>query len=599
MGPEGSQNAGRLADDEVESVLPGSGDADVLPGQPANDGDSTAIAHELSPEAATLPGTKKRDDGRVTKKPPSDSSMSTVELSTSRPEAERADMEARIREATASGGLRALPPGFGDRDGDWISVTLQEPFGILYLDHAQASSITTEMVERHFSLISEFWRDKIGKMSQGATKDQMLVKYGGELRSEEQIKRYPKRLADAHAELASPGGIQAVAKRLAEETWRRFAVKLDERIAAHLADQELNPSETDDLLKFAEEQSADTARVVHHISEVLSGRGYRPTAEPTGASLLERLRSVSWVDPSRPQMAAVETPDARKGSRTGVLLVAGIVIIATLVASPFVIRQLRQQAAVTASPPSVSEKAQSQIADEAVAAERRRQLDAVRTSLLARKEDAESALAAQDPTTAEKQAREAIAAAEPFQAELKPELGELQVLLKRANNLRDRLIGDAAARRVRQVEEARAGLLAKKNGAESALAIGDMASTEELIKEAEAAAGQFRNELKAELESLAELRGRAENLKLQQTRDEERRTQQQKAWDNELSTIGGMIQDGKLAEASSLAKALSDRPGVPDDVVAKARALMTRANEELKKIFLHFAPTPVSHKVRP
>src|SRR5690606_40139488 len=114
----------------------------------------------------------------------------------------------RIREATAHGGLDALPPSFADPDGDWRVVESESPFERLYLDAAQHARLTPEVVRRHYDLLGAFWKEVVAGLD-GPGAARIRGKYGGEARAAEVVRQRARRTEEAYRRLPAEGGLEA------------------------------------------------------------------------------------------------------------------------------------------------------------------------------------------------------------------------------------------------------------------------------------------------------------------------------------------------------------------------------------------------------
>jgi len=241
-------------------------------------------------------------------------------------------IEERLAAATAAGGVTALPPGFGDPDGDWVTVRSDNPFTVLYLDGRQAHRVTPEMALRHHDLLQRFWQEKLRSMSQGAARLAILKKYGGPDESERLVRSYPDLIESAYAQLATRGGIDTASQRLRAEREAVLHQRIDGKLDDYLVDSVLQPDELRALLVFAEQEGASRGSVIDRVRERLRVRGFVPEREPAGATLEEQLLSTAWMHPSVRRSVVVDVePRRRRSPLIPLLLFSLVVVIGLLV----------------------------------------------------------------------------------------------------------------------------------------------------------------------------------------------------------------------------------------------------------------------------
>lgn len=241
-------------------------------------------------------------------------------------------VDERLAAATTAGGVTALPPGFGDPDGDWLTVRSDNPFTILYLDGRQAHRVTPEMALRHHDLLQRFWQEKLRSMSQGAARLAILKKYGGPDESERLVRSYPDLIESAYAQLATRGGIDAASQRLRAEREAVLHQRIDGKLDDYLVDSVLQPDELRALLVFAEQEGASRDAVIDRVRERLRIRGFVPEREPAGATLEEQLLSTPWMHPSVRRSVVVDVePQRRRSPLIPLLLFSLVVVIGLLV----------------------------------------------------------------------------------------------------------------------------------------------------------------------------------------------------------------------------------------------------------------------------
>lgn len=233
----------------------------------------------------------------------------------------------RLAAATTAGGVTALPPGFGDPEGDWVTVRSDNPFTVLYLDGRQAHRVTPEMALRHHDLLQRFWQEKLRSMSQGAARLAILKKYGGPDESERLVRSYPDLIESAYVQLATRGGIDAASQRLRAERDAVIHQRIDGKLDDYLVDSVLQPDELRALLVFAEQEGASRDAVIDRVRERLRIRGFVPEREPAGATLEAQLLSTPWLHPSVRRSVVVDVATPRRRSPLVPLLLFSLVVV--------------------------------------------------------------------------------------------------------------------------------------------------------------------------------------------------------------------------------------------------------------------------------
>jgi hypothetical protein len=197
-------------------------------------------------------------------------------------------MSDRIRAATLQGGLPKLPPHFDDPNGDWQCIRTEDPFTQLYLDGQLWQRITTDVVERHAALLTEFWDQKIAHLSQGAAKVQIVAKFGDG--NEAQVRDYPARIRRAHDGLRTAASIASEGERLRLRRIKAAEGRLEEGLRLAMADGQFVPAEAALLGSRATEIGLAPGEVRELLVVRLQMEGFRPI-------VLGRLSDAIPVEP--------------------------------------------------------------------------------------------------------------------------------------------------------------------------------------------------------------------------------------------------------------------------------------------------------------
>ena len=215
----------------------------------------------------------------------------------------------RIRQATASGGLDALPDTFVD-DG-WQVAMSEDLFEVLYLDVEQHDRITAEMVRRHAGLIRAFWDGRIALLS-GPGARQVARKYGGAHASADVVRAHAAATDRASQRLSAEGGIEAAA---AAHDDRRVALgreRLQPFLEGALLDGELSTAVSASLLEKGRLAGLREDETAAAILDALHSAGFTPFGDPAGTTDADRVRSVTWVTDDRRARLSEERSAVRR-----------------------------------------------------------------------------------------------------------------------------------------------------------------------------------------------------------------------------------------------------------------------------------------------
>ncbi|HZG24315.1 MAG TPA: hypothetical protein VEZ17_07040 [Chitinophagaceae bacterium] len=207
------------------------------------------------------------------------------------PAAKEATLKDRVAASTRAGGLKQLPAGFDDPQGDWITINSSNPFELLYLDYRQYRFINPEMVLGNHSLLEKFWKEKLGTMMTGGNRVAFKNKYG-----EGTIENSLPKLKRALEKLKSPNGIEHYYAEINNARLRAGEEKLKDSIEHMMMDGSADRSEIrlclERGLKY-DLQEEETAKIVKHALDEANFSAY---GQVTGETLAERLLSVDhWM----------------------------------------------------------------------------------------------------------------------------------------------------------------------------------------------------------------------------------------------------------------------------------------------------------------
>ncbi len=468
-------------------------------------------------------------------------------------------MEALVRRSVAEGGLRELPPDFGDPSGGWSSILSENPFEVLLLDYQNAEAITGEMISGHFDLISRFWEDKLRWMRTSGSRTMILRKYGGEHESEKLVASYPRRLSWAISQIQDQDGFKRVLESLEHRRIGEAVSRIDQRLATYLVDRALRPHETKALFDLAAAERLDLETIAKRIYEALLDRGLRANNQVRGVSLQEQLLSVDWMDPAIAQTKSPESSRKRGVGLGARVTFIGVGVVVAFVAIALIVREGRPASRDTAVPNGDLAATTSSVG---------KVVPPLASADLAR--PSESPL-----------------------SELKP-AGESKMEIE----ARMRREAAAAARR-NSLAECRA-LLADLAGQIEGLVAGEqLDEARSRVEEVSAKCSQFGPELPGQSESFSLLRRHIEDASVQSKLVAIRAAQAEKEWQGRVTEIDDHLAHNRLIEAQSAADRLVSAPGVPADIAESAKSRSAEAKKRLEDAFKDFKPDAQSKTVRP
>ena len=210
---------------------------------------------------------------------------------TEEPALNESTLKDRLAASTLDGGLKQLPTGFDEPQGDWITINSSNPFELLYLDYRQYRFISPEMVQGNYNLLEKFWKEKLGTMMTGGNRVAFKNKYG-----DGTIENSLPKLKRAVEKLKSTSGIEQYYTEINNERLRAGEEKLKDSIEHMMMDGRADRSEIrlclERGLKY-DLQKEETAIIVR---QALDEASFRPYGNVDGQALVERLLSVDhWM----------------------------------------------------------------------------------------------------------------------------------------------------------------------------------------------------------------------------------------------------------------------------------------------------------------
>ena len=470
--------------------------------------------------------------------------------------------EERIAAATLAGGLPALPPGFGDTGGDWMTVRSENPFEVLYLDHRQAHRIQPEIVSRHRELLQNFWREKLKSLSQGAARVAILKKYGGEHEAEALVRSYPGRIEDAYHRLSTFGGIKEEYRKIVTRQQKAFFARLDEKLTDFLVDSVLQPQEIAALFEFADREDVAREIVAARVQERIRAAGLVSDLVVSGTTLEQQLLSSSWVHPSR-KVDPLPIPVPKTNGMTPLLLFSLVVVLGLLIGAALVAYRMRSTSPTdSGNPPLPSTDPPVQIADLPQAS------DLVESAVPEEPRPATSE-PIEEPAAP---AAEFEKAAPPLRTAAAPPIEEPPAVSGEDRRVAQQELDDIRALSAIDPDTA----LERLSRLDSTLREHPQEFTEERVELAN---------LRAQIQT-AVMEGRlAEESRIRQEEAAKIEGERTQKWEKSLAQIESFIKQGNYSGAKNLADELLNEPDVPEPIATRARDLAAQAVAKLQEVF--------------
>lgn len=196
-------------------------------------------------------------------------------------------LKERIVKSTGSGGLKHLPFGFDDQDGDWVCIKSSNPFEILFLDYRQYKFITPEIVKENYAILEKFWKDKVGLMNTGGNRIAFKTKYGDGI-----VENSLNLLKRAFDKLSTEKNIEQYYLEVNNERLRRGDENLRESIDDMMIDGMADRAEIELRLSRGLKYDLEHEETALIIKKYLDNKNFIPYGTPSGISFLEQLLSV-------------------------------------------------------------------------------------------------------------------------------------------------------------------------------------------------------------------------------------------------------------------------------------------------------------------
>lgn len=191
------------------------------------------------------------------------------------------DVNANPTFSTLHGGLTSIPQNFEDTNGDWKYIHSDNPFEVLYLDYKQYTSITPEIIQKNFDILSAFWAAKNRLMNSGA-REKIKKRYG-----EDTVDGALNKLEKAFNKIKTKEGIELYRKEIDGKRYANGIKAITDYIDFALEDGELSRQEALRIIKKGVENDLNEIEVRNHLNHELMARNFKPRSAITHADFFD------------------------------------------------------------------------------------------------------------------------------------------------------------------------------------------------------------------------------------------------------------------------------------------------------------------------
>ncbi len=220
------------------------------------------------------------------------------------------DLSGRISHSTRTNGLKALPSGFDEKDGDWVCIKSANPFEILYLDYKLYKQIKPEVVKRNFDILNEFWHGKYMLLNTGGNRVAFKNKFG-----EGVIENSLSRLQNAYEKLKSPEGIKNYYTEINNKRLQAGRDSLKDSIEDMLIDGVVDRAEIELRLERGKRFDLEENETLEIINDAMESNKLKPYGKIQGKSLKEKLLSVVWMTEEKLREQQTKDEETKKRGR--------------------------------------------------------------------------------------------------------------------------------------------------------------------------------------------------------------------------------------------------------------------------------------------
>ena len=196
----------------------------------------------------------------------------------------------RISMSTESGGLKSVPIGFDDLEGDWVVINSKNPFEVLYLDYKQYKFLSPDVVKENYRILESFWKEKVGLMNTGGNRVAFKNKYG-----DGTIESSLLRVKRAFEKISTDSGIQQYYLEINNERLKNGEESLKETIEDMLLDGVADRDEIEARLTRGLKYDLSQEETAIIVKKHIDVRNFKPYGRIEGDTVVKQLLSVNWM----------------------------------------------------------------------------------------------------------------------------------------------------------------------------------------------------------------------------------------------------------------------------------------------------------------
>lgn len=223
-------------------------------------------------------------------------------------QSQESTIEHRIKKSTESGGLKTIPTGFDNHDGDWVVINSANPFEVLYLDYKQYLFISPETVKTNYEILKSFWEEKTNLLNTGGNRIAFKNKFG-----DGTVEQSLTKLKKAYEKLNSKENIKSYFLEIDNKRLKNGENSIRVFIEQMLVDGVAERREINFCIEQGKKNGLSDEETANIIEKDLIEKGYRPCRESKGKNVVDKLLSIeSWLTQEEFDKAEKERKEKEK-----------------------------------------------------------------------------------------------------------------------------------------------------------------------------------------------------------------------------------------------------------------------------------------------
>lgn len=223
-------------------------------------------------------------------------------------QSQESTIEQRIIKSTESGGLKIIPTGFDNHDGDWVVINSTNPFEVLYLDYKQYLFISPETVKTNYEILKSFWEEKTNLLNTGGNRIAFKNKFG-----DGTVEQSLTKLKKAYEKLNSKENIKSYFIEIDNKRLKNGENSIRGFIEQMLVDGVAERREINFCIEQGKKNGLTDEETAIIIEKDLIEKGYRPCRESKGKNVADKLLSIeSWLTQEEFDKAEKERKEKEK-----------------------------------------------------------------------------------------------------------------------------------------------------------------------------------------------------------------------------------------------------------------------------------------------